>query len=73
MEDQSGEGTQLQLSSNGTPPATTQATTTKFTPKISTASNGNNILFTLHPPSQHTLFSGRGWTKWIFGRQQFSC
>lgn len=70
----------IQLSSDGTPPATTQTTTTeqgpsqesKFTPKTSTASNGKSILFHLHPLSQHTLFSSRMWTKWIFGRQQIS-
>lgn len=75
------EGTKIQLSSNGTPPDTMQTTSTeqgtsqesKFTPKTSTASNGYKILFHLHPLSQHALFCGRMWTKWIFGRWQFSC
>lgn len=44
----------------------------KFTPETPAVSNGNSILFQLHSLSQHTLFSGRMWTKWIFGNWQFS-
>lgn len=80
MEDYSEQGTKTQLSRIGTTPITMQTTASerglsqesKFTPKTLTVSNGNSILFQLHSLSQHTLFSGRMWTKWIFRRWQFS-